>query len=176
MVADLKVARERLAQDPSNSSRPPSSRAPWEAIDDAPAHTASCTLDLVRPEAGFGLVLQQTRHVYLEGLCDCGHRTRALPSRCAPDDSWTVALSEWYLAGPSLVAFICALTQRMLIVSGTGPRVPHRQAGLVQQRSRTITYNPPRRCAGRRAPARSPEHVVGWFRVSSVPEDHRTCD
>jgi transposase len=203
LVADLKDARERLAQNPSNSSRPPSSRAPWEAIDDgleeeigteaeaetdkasaldapgqdaedsacddkarrsgkpkakgagkpgrrkgapghsrtqtlpidavelhapaccalcggaldvgddAPAHTASLTLDPVRPESGFGLVLQQTKHIYLEGLCDCGHRTRALPSRCEPDDNRTVAPSEWHLAGPSLVAFICALTQRM---------------------------------------------------------------
>jgi hypothetical protein len=29
-LADLKAARERLAQNPSNSSRPPSSRAPWD--------------------------------------------------------------------------------------------------------------------------------------------------
>ena len=30
LLADLKEARERLAQHPRNSSRPPSSRAPWE--------------------------------------------------------------------------------------------------------------------------------------------------
>ena len=30
LLADLKEARERLNQGPSNSSRPPSSRAPWE--------------------------------------------------------------------------------------------------------------------------------------------------
>ena len=36
-LADLKAARERLAQDPSNSSRPPSSRAPWEGVDGEPA-------------------------------------------------------------------------------------------------------------------------------------------
>jgi transposase len=29
-LADLKTARERLGQNPSNSSRPPSTRAPWE--------------------------------------------------------------------------------------------------------------------------------------------------
>lgn len=29
-IVDLKRARERLAQNPSNSSRPPSTRAPWE--------------------------------------------------------------------------------------------------------------------------------------------------
>ncbi|KAA6184478.1 hypothetical protein F2Q65_12245 [Thiohalocapsa marina] len=30
LLADLKEARERLQQHPGNSSRPPSSRAPWE--------------------------------------------------------------------------------------------------------------------------------------------------
>ena len=30
LLADLKEARERLAQNPRNSSRPPSSRPPWE--------------------------------------------------------------------------------------------------------------------------------------------------
>jgi transposase len=30
-LADLKAARERLGQNPSNSSRPPSTRAPWAA-------------------------------------------------------------------------------------------------------------------------------------------------
>ena len=35
-LEDLKTARERLAQTPSNSSRPPSSsRAPWEGRDDS---------------------------------------------------------------------------------------------------------------------------------------------
>lgn len=29
-LEDLKAARERLAQNPTNSSRPPSTRAPWE--------------------------------------------------------------------------------------------------------------------------------------------------
>jgi hypothetical protein len=198
-LADLKAARERLAQNPSNSSRPPSSRAPWETVEDghegdggdgdggsasggaaaqqgeqpapavasrgrqgnrkgsgkpgrrkgapghsrtqvlpidaeqmhapgccaacgraledgdeARAHAAHYTLDLSRPDGGAGgLVLHQTKHVYLERRCTCGHWTRAQPARCDQDDTWTVALSEWHLAGPSLVAFICAMTQRM---------------------------------------------------------------
>jgi transposase len=33
-LADLKTARERLGQNPSNSSRPPSTRAPWEQGDE----------------------------------------------------------------------------------------------------------------------------------------------
>jgi hypothetical protein len=32
LLADWKEARERLKQDPTNRSRPPSSRAPWESI------------------------------------------------------------------------------------------------------------------------------------------------
>jgi hypothetical protein len=36
-LEDLKTARERLAQNPSNSSRPPSSGAPWEGRDDSEA-------------------------------------------------------------------------------------------------------------------------------------------
>lgn len=33
LLADLKTAHERLDQDPNNSSRPPSSRGPWEGED-----------------------------------------------------------------------------------------------------------------------------------------------
>jgi transposase len=203
-IEDLKRARERLAQNPTNSSRPPSTRAPWEQAEaqeqeDAPVgsaqsadevepeavsesesesesekpqkspegkgggkpaarpgrrtgapghsrtqqlpvdaeqvHAPSCcaicghvlddshehrphnaryVLDLVSPGAGGNaLVVQQTKHTYLETLCPCGHWTRALPGRCDEDEGWTVQLSEWHLAGPTLVAFICALTQRM---------------------------------------------------------------
>ncbi|MGA7979913.1 MAG: hypothetical protein WCA32_06760 [Chromatiaceae bacterium] len=32
-LAELKAARERLGQNPTNSSRPPSTRAPWEQSD-----------------------------------------------------------------------------------------------------------------------------------------------
>lgn len=35
LLADLKEARDRLNQGPGNSSRPPSSRAPWERSDSA---------------------------------------------------------------------------------------------------------------------------------------------
>ncbi len=202
-LVDLKTARERLGQNPSNSSRPPSSRAPWERCDgadevtaqtpadsesaageaedaptDAPgeevemplpraapphrpsgrgpgrprggkghrrtqvlpvdverthapsccagcaqplteahpsrAHNARYELELIQPGAGAtGLLLQQTKHIYLERQCACGHWTRAEPGRCEEDADWTVSLTEWHLAGPVLVAFICALTQRM---------------------------------------------------------------
>jgi transposase len=37
LLSDLKEARERLNQTPENSSRPPSSRAPWERSGQSPA-------------------------------------------------------------------------------------------------------------------------------------------
>jgi len=99
-VADLKRARERLGQHPGNSSRPPSSRAPWGSStsedgagdEDAPApaccafcaaaldashkaraHNARYEIDLVQPGVnGTGLVLQQTKHTYFDRQCPAG--------------------------------------------------------------------------------------------------------
>jgi transposase len=59
------------------------------------------------------MIVRQAKHIYLETLCPCGHWNRTQPGRCGDEEAWTVALSEWHLAGPTLVAFICALTQRM---------------------------------------------------------------
>jgi len=55
LLADLKEARERLNQGPTNSTRPPSSRAPWErgeapALPDEPAIAAH---DRARAEPGW---------------------------------------------------------------------------------------------------------------------------
>jgi transposase len=205
LLADLKEAHDRLNQNPSNSSRPPSTRAPWEKADsgsdeacapqateaEAPtdqpeedaaaaqdvepdstpiesdvkpqgetkpgrpgrrkgapgvsrtqvlpvdaeevhrpetctacgarlgeeleygAYTGHFVIDVVRPAGGNGLVLQQTKHTYLETRCHCGHCTRAQPGRAGTEVGWTVNLSEWHLAGPTLVTLICALALRM---------------------------------------------------------------
>jgi len=201
LLADLKAAHERLDQNPSNSSRPPSSRAPWESEDrgdrpnqptppegedgepgtgneerqkpqeenkghqrqsDEPTeqrragqrpgapghgrmqqlpieqthhhHPQSCAgcgapvsmtagghayagylvIDLMPPSsARAGLEVFQSKHLYYEHECPCGHSTRAEPGHCAGDSAWTVALSERHLAGPMLVALICALALRM---------------------------------------------------------------
>ena len=207
LLADLKEARERLNQNPSNSSRPPSSEAPWETTgeqwqeraedEDVPqgarsessgegkkeaaaekghdeagkseqkktargkpsqdrpgrpegapgysrtqqlpvdkecvhrpercsacgaplsegceqhAYTARYEIELVQPGNGdTGLVLEQTKHIYLECQCSCGHGTRAQPGRASAEAAWSVALTEWHLAGPLLVTFICALALR----------------------------------------------------------------
>ncbi|MBP6808315.1 MAG: IS66 family transposase [Chromatiaceae bacterium] len=207
LLADLKEAHDRLNQNPSNSSRPPSTRPPWakgdggedeksapqDAVVEAEAptepaqadaaagqdvkpgstgpegeakprdeakpgrpgrrkgapgvsrtqqlpvdaeerhrpetcaacgaplgeeleyrpYTARFELDVVPPDGAKCLVLRQTKHIYLETRCHCGHCTRARPGRVPGEAEWTVALSEWYLAGPTLVALICALALRM---------------------------------------------------------------
>lgn len=199
LLADLKEAHERLAQNPSNSSRPPSSRAPWDgkvpaqgasdpaqepseglsepagvdapdagtkdsqapksasdtpkkrpgqtpgrpghgrtqrlavheerhhhpevcarcgepltASHEARAHSAHYVIDLVLPsEELAGLRVIQIKHVYQARRCGCGHWTAAQPAHQGPEDGWTVGLSERHLAGPLLVALICALSLRM---------------------------------------------------------------
>jgi hypothetical protein len=197
LLADLKEAHERLAQDPSNSSRPPSSRAPWEAAQageeqgktlaqsaeagdgqeatppepgvesesDAPSdagearrpgrrpgapghgrtqclavhaerhhHPPGCAIcgrslsaaaetrtasahyviDLIPPGPGrTGLEAIQVKQVYHAHRCGCGHWTQAEPAEGGEEADWTVRLSERHLAGPMLVALICALSLRM---------------------------------------------------------------
>jgi transposase len=210
LLSDLKEALDRLNQNPSNSSRPPSTRAPWERAeadaqnederddeevaptvasdplegeptekdaqtpprDDgeskekqrrgrdgkqlrpgrpegAPgysrtqqlpvdaeqvhrpetcagcaaglgeeleyrAYTARYEIELLQPgEGGNGLVLFQTKHIHQQCQCSCGHWTRAEPGRRGEEAGWSVELTEWHLAGPLLVAFICALALRM---------------------------------------------------------------
>ncbi len=207
LLSDLKEAHDRLNQNPSNSSRPPSSRAPWEKTeetsqddgedDDVPqdaasdaagdrkrddevekgkqdkeqsdpkqtesrdtkpgrpgrregapgysrtqqlpidaervhqpetccgcsavldkaceqrAYTARYEIDLVRPDnGGNGLILVQTKHIHMESRCACGYWTREQPGRCSPEAGWSVELTEWHLAGPLPVSFICALALR----------------------------------------------------------------
>jgi hypothetical protein len=195
LLADLKEAHERLGQDPSNSSRPPSSQAPWEqpqwedtagegAPDDgeqgdeeaarsasdasreptpteeqspapagqrpgAPGHgrtqclavheerhhhpeiCAACgaslfaaaderavsahyVIDLILPGSGrTGLEAIQIKEVYHARRCGCGHWSATAPKEVGQEDGWTVRLSERHLAGPLLVALICALALRM---------------------------------------------------------------
>lgn len=208
LLADLKESRERLNQDPDNSSRPPSSRLPWEGSphedpnespdqepepealakgndqeaeeategqdpgeaagsqagkagegetkkgkpgkrEGAPgygrtldlpvtgehlhrptqcaicsaafpqegrfrAYTARYEIEIEKPAEGLaGLVVKQTKHVYSECQCPCGHWTREAPGRGAAEADWTVGLTEWHLAGPMLVALIASLSLRL---------------------------------------------------------------
>jgi transposase len=51
LLADLKEVQERLGQTPNNSSRPPSSRAPWERGDARPASAAAADASVAAPAA-----------------------------------------------------------------------------------------------------------------------------
>ncbi|WP_373508311.1 hypothetical protein [Thiocapsa sp.] len=85
---------------------------------------------MIQPDADAGgLVLLQTKHRYLECRCVYGHWTQAEP-RCAEAEAeWAVALTERHPAGPTLVALICLLTERMRL-SRAGAGIPVRQTRL----------------------------------------------
>ena len=63
-----------------------------------------------------GIQVMNTKHVYYDTTCPCGHVTREYPHREEDDGFWeNVGLSEWRLAGPMLCAFIVSLSYRMRI-------------------------------------------------------------
>jgi len=205
LLHDLKEARERLNQNPSNSSRPPSSRDPWieakleetadedidkerdsdeescvenpetdDSEDDSgekkevqknhtnsgkgrkpgkqegakgfgrtqklpvtkevihkPEECATCGRALgeeaefkartgnyiIEIELGTetepGIRVTNTKHIYGETICTCGHVTRTEPYRCHEESGWDVQLTVWHLVGPMLMALICSLALRM---------------------------------------------------------------
>lgn len=204
LLKDLKEARERLNQNPDNSSRPPSSREPWviakleEAddeidkesdFDDGLLKQATDTDDEVsdpeekkepkknpsssgrRPKAGkqkgakgcgrtqklavtgevihrakecaacgrqlgeeaefigrtghyvidielstereAGIRVTNTKHIYGDTICPCGHATNTEPFRCQEESGWDVQLTQWHLVGPMLMSLICCLALRM---------------------------------------------------------------
>ena len=60
-----------------------------------------------------GLQITQSKQIYHERHCECGHWTRAEPGHCPEDAQWSVALSERHLIGPLLAALVCAWSLRM---------------------------------------------------------------
>ena len=199
LLNDLKDARDRLNQNPHNSSRPPSSQEPWvkakfaeesesseeessEPQDNFPdepsednaaereknsvkntkkkpkrkagkqkgakgfgrtqklpitgenihyavvcavcnshlkeerftAFTGHYVIDIkVGEQQKPGIQLTNTKHIYGDTLCDCGHITRTQPYRCPDEKGWAVNMSEWHLVGPCLMSFIICLAMRM---------------------------------------------------------------
>jgi transposase len=61
-----------------------------------------------------GIAVFNTRHVYYESECQCGHTTREAPCRQPPDELLErVELSQWRLVGPGLAALIVCLFYRI---------------------------------------------------------------
>jgi len=105
--------------------------AALDASHETRAHNARYEIDLVQPGVnGTGLVLQEIKHIYFDRQCACGHWTRAEPGRCGEEAGWTVPLTEWHLAGPTLVVFIVALTQRMRLSRARVQEFLHDWLGL----------------------------------------------
>ena len=80
------------------------------------SRTAKYVLDIVMGPGGFlGIQVVHEKHVFGEIACECEHVNQTEPGRCAPDDGWKVELTEWHLVGPTLMALIVCLSQRMRI-------------------------------------------------------------
>ena len=75
------------------------------------ATTARYMLDIERTE--HGLQVSHVKHIYGEERCGCGHVTQTLPGRCADEQEWAVALTEWHLVGPRLSSLMICLSLRM---------------------------------------------------------------
>ena len=60
-----------------------------------------------------GIILTNTKHLFFETTCECGHINRAQPFAALPDEAWSnTNLSEWRLVGPRLAAMIVLLSKR----------------------------------------------------------------
>ena len=203
LLEDLKEARERLNQNPKNSSRPPSSTEPWVIAEiedeeekevekgsdttagkksssaskrnekdqkkkdkknsskcskagkqrgaegkgrtqrlavtgivihfaevcsvcdrklteaDFTARTGHYVIDILMGEKKqLGITVTNTKHLYGETVCSCGHIMGSVPHRCEKEEDWDVELSEWHLVGPMLMSLICSLALRMRLSRG----------------------------------------------------------
>ena len=78
------------------------------------AWTAFCTIDIAEHIPGnAGITLTNTKHIFFETKCDCGHHNREEPYAAMPDVAWPKTnLSEWRLVGPRLAAMIVLLSKR----------------------------------------------------------------
>ena len=60
-----------------------------------------------------GIFLTNTKHIFFETECVCGHCNRVEPHAAMPDVNWpNTALSEWRLVAPRLAAMIVLLSKR----------------------------------------------------------------
>lgn len=64
-------------------------------------------------EKDAGIRVTNTKHIYGDTTCPCGHVTQTKPQRCEKESDWDVELTEWHLVGPMLMSFICFLFCRM---------------------------------------------------------------
>ncbi len=79
------------------------------------AYTAFETVDVIWADPkNPGISLTNTKHVYYEIDCDCGHCTQQAPHRQISHPLMpAIVLCEWRLVGPGLAALIVCLAYRM---------------------------------------------------------------
>jgi len=198
LLADLKETRDRLNQNPANSSKPPSSKDPWflgspidikdekeeeEPLEELPPdekhsddpkkgnpenkpapkelkkkagkqlgakgygrtqqlpitetilhrvnQCENCGLELnedttFNPLTGHYTIdievgdindsylkVTNTKHIYGDTICPCGHKNHTIPYRCEKEAEWDVEITQWNLIGPQLISLLCCLAFRM---------------------------------------------------------------
>lgn len=80
------------------------------------ARTGNYIVDIeVGNESNPGIRVTNTKHIYGDSICSCGHITRTMPKRCEVDSEWNVDITEWHIVGPKLMALICCLSLRKKI-------------------------------------------------------------
>ncbi len=78
------------------------------------ARTGHYEVDIkVGNESEPGIVVTNTKHIYGDTMCPCGHATRTQPHRCPKESGWDVEISQWHIVGTMLMALICCLALRM---------------------------------------------------------------
>lgn len=79
------------------------------------AYTAFYTLDIEWGDLDSpGIRVVNSKHIYYETTCCCGHQTREAPCQQAQDPLLAdIELSQWRLVGPGLAALIVCLAFRM---------------------------------------------------------------
>ena len=82
--------------------------------DEQAAWTAFYTLDIADHILGLaGITVINTKHIFFETKCDCGHHNREEPYAAMPDVNWPkTALAEWRFVGPRFAAMIVLLSKR----------------------------------------------------------------
>jgi len=82
--------------------------------DDQVAWTGFYSIDIAEYVPGTaGIFLTNTKHIFFEAECGCGHHNREEPYAAMPDVTWPKTnLSEWRLVGPRLAAMIVLLSKR----------------------------------------------------------------
>lgn len=78
------------------------------------AQTGNYVIDIeLGTDTEAGIRVTNTKHIYGDTICPCGHATHTEPCRCQKERGWDVQLTQWHLVGPMLMSLICCLALRM---------------------------------------------------------------